>query len=195
MIETDRVTTYQEIRSRIKPGDVIAFSGKDIPSGVVKLATQSCYVHVAIVVWCDRKNILIAESHVDWSLPSVGTGDRGLGVQLQWLDDRIATQNAPIWWAALKKPLEESGLSRMRQWVQDIENQKIPYDFVQAIGVGLEFVGLKVNQQDDRAYFCSELVTCALQLAGAVDKTLNPAQQTPAHVMGFDCFEGAIVIK
>jgi hypothetical protein len=187
---------YQSIRRLIKPGDVIAFSGKDIPSGMVKLATQSKYVHVAIVVWRDVKNILIAESHVDVSLPSVGTGKKALGVQLQWLDDRITQQKSPTWWAALKTPLDESGLAKLRQWVQEIENQKVPYDFLQAIGVGLESLGLKgLNHQDDRAYFCSELVTCALQLAGAIDTSLNPAQQTPAHVMAFPCFEPEILIK
>jgi hypothetical protein len=187
---------YQSIRSQIKPGDVIAFSGKDLPSGVVKLATQSKYVHVAIVIWRDVKNILIAESHVDLSLPSVGTGEKALGVQLQWLDDRISQQPPPIWWAALKEPLDEAGLAKMRQWVQEIENQKIPYDFLQAIGVGLESLGLKrFNQQDDRAYFCSELVTCALQQAGAIDAQLNPARQTPATVMAFSCFEPEVLIK
>jgi hypothetical protein len=187
---------YQSIRSQIKPGDVIAFSGKDIPSGVVKLATQSKYVHVAIVIWRDVKNILIAESHVDLSLPSVGNGKKALGVQLQWLDDRITQQPSPIWWAALKTPLDESGLVTLRQWGQEIENQNIPYDFRQAIGVGLESLGLKrFNQQDDRAYFCSELVTCALQLAGAIDHELNPARQTPAHVMAFSCFEPEVLIK
>jgi hypothetical protein len=187
---------YQSIRSQIKPGDVIAFSGKDLPSGVVKLATQSKYVHVAIVIWRDVKNILIAESHVDVSLPSVGNGKKALGVQLQWLDDRITQQKSPIWWAALKTPLDEAGLAKLRQWSQEIEHQNIPYDFRQAIGVGLESLGLKrFNQQDDRAYFCSELVTCALQLAGAIDHELNPARQTPAHVMAFSCFEPEVLIK
>jgi hypothetical protein len=190
------MTDYIQYKPQIKPGDVIAFSGKDLPSGVVKLATQSKFVHVAIVIWRDVKNILIAESHVDVSLPSVGTGAKALGVQLQWLDDRIAQQPAPIWWAALKKPLDETGLIKLRQWGQDVEHQQIPYDFVQAIGVGLEAMGIKqINQQDDRAYFCSELVTCALQLAGAVDQQLNPAQQTPANVMAFPCFEPEILIK
>ncbi|NJM44950.1 MAG: hypothetical protein HC860_01325 [Alkalinema sp. RU_4_3] len=187
---------YQSIRSLIKPGDVIAFSGKDLPSEVVKLATQSEYVHVAIVIWRDANNILIAESHIDLSLPSVGTGKKALGVQLQWLDDRLAQQQSPTWWAALKTPLDEAGLAKLRQWSQEIESQNIPYDFLQAIGVGLESLGLKrYNQQDDRAYFCSELVTCALQLAGAIDDQLNPARQTPASVMAFSCFEPEVLLK
>jgi hypothetical protein len=43
--------------------------------------------------------------------------------------------------------------------------------------------------------FCSELVTCALQLAGVVDETLNPSAQTPADVMEFSCFQEPVLIQ
>jgi hypothetical protein len=64
---------YPELCELARPGDVIVFTGKDIPSSVVKLATQSDYVHVAIVLAVIDEHpegqILIAESHIDSSLP------------------------------------------------------------------------------------------------------------------------------
>jgi hypothetical protein len=195
------VSSYEAVRSQIKPGDVIAFSGSDLPAKVVKVATASQYVHVAIVTWVDQrvdKNnaILIAESHVDWSLPSVGTGDRRLGVQFQWLSDRMDTQPPPIWWVPLKQRLDEAGLIQMQRWLQRVEDEKTPYDFRQAIGAGL--MSLKVgmtNPADDAAFFCSELVTKSLQIAGVVDASLNASEQLPVNVVQFPCFESPILIK
>ena len=42
--------SYAELRSQINPGDIIVFSSKDLPSQIVKIATQSDYVYVAIVL-------------------------------------------------------------------------------------------------------------------------------------------------
>jgi hypothetical protein len=71
LIEAAKATMW----ANVKPGDI--FSGSGLPSPMVKRATQSEYVHVAIVAWGDRRvtqhhAILLAESHIDVSLPSVG---------------------------------------------------------------------------------------------------------------------------
>jgi hypothetical protein len=195
------VSSYESVRSRIKPGDVIAFSGQDLPAQVVKVATQSPYVHVAIVTWVDQRadrnnGILIAESHVDASLPSVGTGDRCLGVQFQWLNDRMDTQPPPIWWMPLKLPLAAESLAQMQCWLQQVEDQKTPYDFKQAIGAGLVSLKMGISNRDDAsALFCSELVTRSLQIAGVVDAKINASEQIPANVVQFDCFEPPVLIK
>ncbi|MBL1176438.1 hypothetical protein [Pantanalinema sp. GBBB05] len=193
---------YAQIRDRLKPGDVIAFSGKDFPSTGVKVATCSSFVHVAIVFQAHEPgsyedSVLIAESHIDTSLPSVGTGKRILGVQLQWLAQRIAATDCPVWWAALKQPLNSNALSQMQQWLLEVEQRRIPYDFVQAIGAGFDLLdhwGLE-NRTDDSALFCSELVTRALQIAAVLDMTVNAAEQTPLDVMQFSCFQPIVVIK
>jgi hypothetical protein len=201
MMASESFQPYATARAHIKPGDVIAFSGHDLPAQVVKVATQSPYVHVAIVVWADSRaaqndGILIAESHIDRSLPSVGTGVRRFGVQLQWLKDRVATQAGPIWWIPLRVPLAADAAQRMSQWLQMKEAGQVPYDFPQAITVGLEALGLKVrNREDDGAYFCSELVARSLQVAGVLDATVNAAAQTPAHIIQLPCFAPLVLIK
>ncbi|MBE9032467.1 hypothetical protein IQ266_22270 [filamentous cyanobacterium LEGE 11480] len=192
---------YADMRSQVKPGDIFAFSGSDLPSQVVKLATRSQYVHVAIVVWVDsrvaRNNaILIAESHVDTSLPSVGTGEHGLGVQLQWLNDRVETQPGPIWWIPLAESISEDGIIKMRRWLQMTEAEQTPYDFKQAIAIGLVALGWDgLSQADDEAFFCSELVAKALQVAGVLEPEINPACHSPADVIDLPCFNAPILLK
>jgi hypothetical protein len=187
---------YETLCQAMRIGDVITFSGKDIPSDVVKFATQSPYVHVAIVHSVDpqaipQQAILIAESHIDISLPSVGTGKRILGVQFQWLYDRLLQNPGNAWWTPLKAPLTPAQIAQMQVWLQTMESQQVPYDFMQAIGLG---IALK-NHPDDSALFCSELVTCALQIADAIDPSINPATQSPADVMQFPCFKPPILIQ
>ncbi|HEY9626420.1 MAG TPA: hypothetical protein V6C84_03895 [Coleofasciculaceae cyanobacterium] len=193
---------YAAIRRQIQPGDVFAFSGTDFPSQVVKLATQSPYVHVAIVFSTahgDRgeDSILIAESHIDRSLPSRGTGKPIRGAQFQWLSERLIACCAPVWWAALKTPLTVAQTAQMQSWLREIEQQQVPYDFVQAIEVGFTTLICAEfrNSPDYSALFCSELVTYALQQAGVVDETLTPADQLPADVMQFPCFNQPILIQ
>ncbi|NJR40906.1 MAG: hypothetical protein HC781_21305 [Leptolyngbyaceae cyanobacterium CSU_1_4] len=194
--------TYPTLCHQIKIGDVITFSGTDFPSEVVKIATQSIYVHVAIAHSVDPQAppetaILIAESHIDRSLPSVGTGKRALGVQFQWLFNRLAQYPGQAWWTPLKTPLTLEGIARLQVWLQTMESQEIPYDFIQAIGAGMAQVEpLQVrNTPDFSALFCSELVTRALQIAGAIDETLNPSEQTAADVMRFPCFKQPRLIQ
>lgn len=174
----------------------------DAPSTVVKLATSSEYVHVAIVLSVQGDPavdpaVLIAESHIDISLPSVGTGKRILGVQTQWLSSRLATAVGPTWWAPLKTPLQAEALDKMQTWLYSLEAQRIPYDFVQAIGAGIDLfdsIGL-CNTANDAALFCSELVTRALQIAGVLDPQINAAEQTPTDVMRFPCFKPLVLIQ
>ena len=197
---------YLAVCDRIQPGDIITFSGLDLPSTVVKVATQSSYVHVAIVFSVEKSAdgaedsnppaILIAESHIDTSLPSVGTGKHTLGVQLQWLHNRLACAQGPVWWAPLRTPLTAGQIQTLQTWLWDVESKGAPYDFVQALGAGFDTcdrLGLE-NTPDESAFFCSELVTYALQKVGVVSPQINPSEQTPADLMAFSCFQQAVLI-
>lgn len=205
-IETTASTTaiakisYAAFRDRVRPGDVIVFTGKDLPSSVVKVATQSDYVHVAIVLSIepDREDhtcVLLAESHIDMSLPSVGTGSCLPGVQVQWLEERLKNMKQPVRWAALHPPLNAAETVKLQSWLWEIEQNKIGYDFIQAIGAGIGgVVSEKVNQTDLSALFCSELVTQALKIVGRVFPEVNPSKTTPVDVMALPCLDHAIEI-
>ncbi len=188
--------SYSELRSQINPGDVIVFSGKDLPSHVVKIATQSDYVHVAIVlsVEDDREDgncILLAESHIDKSLPSVGTGACVQGAQIQWLEERLKTCQDPVRWAKLHPELNPAETVKLQSWLWEIEQAQVGYDYLQAIGAGM---GICSNT-DFSALFCSELVTRGLQIVGRVFPTINASTTTPAAVMAFPCLMPPIEIE
>jgi hypothetical protein len=188
--------SYSELRSQVNPGDVIVFSGKDIPSHVVKIATQSDYVHVAIVlsVEDDRDDgncILLAESHIDTSLPSIGTGECRQGAQVQWLESRLQNCQDPVRWAKLNPELNPAETVKLQSWLWEIEQQKVSYDYLQAISAGMGIC----KTTDFSALFCSELVTRALQLVGRVFPHINPSATTPAQVMAFPCLMSPIEIE
>jgi hypothetical protein len=186
---------YPELCHLARPGDVIVFTGKDIPSSVVKIATQSDYVHVAIVLAVLEEHpdgrILIAESHIDTSLPSIGTGECSQGAQIQWLEDRLKACKDPVRWSALRPPLNPAETAKLQTWLWEIEQNKTGYDFVQAIGAG---IGGICNAPDFSTLFCSELVTYGLQLVGRVFSHVNPSKTTPVEVMAFSCLAPPIEI-
>lgn len=199
---SDPLVLYRPIRDRIKPGDVLTFANSDLPAIVVQTATQSPYVHAAIVLSVTPTAeiddpILIAESHIDLSIPSIGTGERNFGVQTHWLAPKLANRRGKAWWAPLRDPLPEQRLERMQFWLREAEQQHIPYDIVQALGAGIAEITNTHGtiQPDDSALFCSELVTRALQVAGAVANTVNAAEQTPANVMEFSCLASPVLIQ
>ena len=199
---SDPLVLYRQVRDRIKPGDVLTFANSDLPAIVVQTATQSPYVHAAIVLSVTPTDevddpILIAESHIDLRTPSVGTGERNLGVQTHWLAPKLANRRGKAWWVPLREPLPEQRLARMQFWLREAEQQQVPYDIVQALGAGISEIANTrgTMQADDSALFCSELVTRALQVAGVVANTVNASEQTPANIVEFSCLDSPILIQ
>ena len=195
-IPVPNLISYTELRSQINPGDVIVFSGKDLPSHIVKIATQSDYVHVAIVlsVEDDREDgncILLAESHIDTSLPSVGTGEYRQGAQIQWLEKRLETFKDPVHWSKLNPELNPAETIKLQGWLWEIEQAKVGYDYLQAIEAGMGIC----SGTDFSTLFCSELVTHALQMVGRVFPHINPSATTPVQVVAFPCLMAPIEIQ
>ncbi|BAZ03818.1 hypothetical protein [Calothrix sp. NIES-3974] len=65
-------STYENCRDRIQNGDIIAFSGNDIFSDLIRRVTNSCYSHVGIVLDVNMngafgQSILIVESTTEVS--------------------------------------------------------------------------------------------------------------------------------
>lgn len=188
--------SYAELLLQISPGDIIVFSGKDFPSNVVKIATQSDYVHVAIVLSVednreDGNCILLAESHIDVSLPSIGTREYRKGAQIQWLEKRLQTCKDPVRWSKLNPELNPAETVKLQGWLWEIEQSKVGYDYLQAIGAGMGIFGTT----NFSALFCSELVTLALQIVGRVYPHINPSATTPAQVMALPCLSAPIEIQ
>lgn len=186
----------------MKTGDAIAFSGKAGFSNLIKWVTKSLYSHVGLVLTARLgggfgPSVLIVESTTETDLTDVYNRQVIKGVQLHWLSKRIQMYDGEVFWVPLKEPLPTEGKTQMEAWLRETHNQRVPYDSVQVMGAGLDLfdrLGLH-NQPDFSKLFCSELVTRALQIASAIDFSINPSEQTPKNVVDFPCFHAPILLK
>lgn len=188
-----RIKPYLDLRENIQMLDVIAFSGKGRMSEIIKWKTKSEISHVGIVykVFPQAGNgsrVMLIESTTLGNLPDIKTGELRKGVQLQFLSQRLASYDGEAWLYPLRTIVSDANLARTQDWLTSAHTQKIEYDSFQAIGAGLDFfdrlLGIE-NKEDLSSLFCSELVTKAFQIAGLVDKSVNPSEMTPKDVCDF----------
>lgn len=183
----------------IKVGDLIVYSGKTIMDKVVQWDTNSHYSHVSIVCDVDHSprstpRVLIIEISMSTKLNNVHGKKAIRGVQLHSLSEWIDAykDQGEIWWLPLSTKLSAEGQARMQAWLKDVFKRQVPYSVSKTILAGLnQKLGLKFQPAINLfGLFCSELVTKALQLAGAVDPFIHPSQQSPKDVVNFPCFAG-----
>ena len=175
----NQTCSYDGVCHQIQPGDVIAFSGLDISSETVKLATGSTVSHVGIILDLtmqgDRLQPLVMES-------SPIEGFNGVGIQP--LATRVSGYAGPIWWLPLKPAVRRQlKLSKFQQFLK--QQDKKPYDPIQAINSGLKLFRkipllgrATANQENFDQLFCSELAAAGLKNAGVLP-SVNPSEMTP----------------
>lgn len=194
---------YEQYRSQMQTGDLIAFSGNGGFSNVIKWATKSDYSHVGIVVKSDLGNgfgddsILIIESTLETTVLDANNKQVIKGVQMHWLSKRIDMYNGSVSWLGLKNPLNPHKKAEMEAWLRETHNQKVRYDYLQIYNAAIDWfdeLGLS-NQPEFSTLFCSELVAKALKIAGAIDPSINPSEQTPDDAIEYPCFKDAVVLK
>jgi hypothetical protein len=190
-------SSYSEVRSQMKPGDVIAFAGKDNFSDVIKWATRSNVSHVGVVfetkvMFEDEAQpgviVDVMESTTLYVDPV--TGKRTSGVQRSRLSDRIKYHNGQIWWLPLSdRSRQNLDLKKFADFM--LHHDKREYDLPQAILAGvdtLDKLGVTKNTEDFAKFFCSELVAAALEASGVIGK-INASEVTPIDLCCFSLFE------
>ncbi len=198
-----KIVQYHDICQHIQSGDVIAFAGDDLLSGVVRLSTKSSVSHVGIA-WVqdqfsenqppkndadqpstpraigsiDLINVDIIEAHplyFDREARTVKTG-----VQRNSLNKLIDHYRGQIWWLPLS-PTKRQDFNFQKFIAFILENEQRAYDFVQAALAGLDLLdhwGLTQTQEDYSKFFCSELVAAAFKTAGIIEQ-MNASEITP----------------
>ncbi|MGD1903317.1 MAG: hypothetical protein ACFB9N_13875 [Geitlerinemataceae cyanobacterium] len=197
------LTTYEQYRSQIKTGDVIAFSGNAGFSHFIRWATGSIYSHVGIVLNTDLgtggdDSVLVIESRTDTKGRDAAGAQLVKGVQLHWLSKRILGFDGAVWLFPLQRALDAEKQARMQSWLRQTNNQVIAYDAIQTLGAGLDMfdrVGLTFNDENLSTLFCSELVAKALQIAGLLDDNLNPSEFTPSDVVNLPLYGQPLQFK
>lgn len=194
---------YSQYRNNMKTGDVIAFSGNSRVSRLIQWKTGSRYSHVGIVIEADIKgglgqSVLMMESTAICNQPDVLGKKMIKGVQMHFLSNRLESYDGSAWWISLKELLPHYAAFNMQQWLREKRSEHIKYDTIQALGAGIDILDWIPGIQNDRdfsSFFCSELVTKALQIAGIVNDNINPSEQTPADVAAMPCFGSPIQVK
>jgi hypothetical protein len=178
------------------------FSGRAGFSTMIKLLTNSEYSHVGILL--NDKSILLGEmvllieSTTEIQLSDADGRQAIKGVQLHFLSQRLSMYDGSAFWVPLKNPIPQAQLDQMLTWARNIYAEKVPYPYTQVCGLPLlkieDACGMETRPDYD-AFFCSELVTKALQVAGVLDSFVDPASQTPSDIVNFSCFEKPVQIK
>jgi hypothetical protein len=188
-------SSYHEIRARMLPGDVVAFSGKNNFSDVIKWATGATVSHVGIVCSVETGSgdvaVHIMEStflHRDHT-----TGKSSGGVLRNRLCHHIESYEGHIWWLPLSADARERlDLERLARFL--MAHQGKGYDVAQAVCSALDalddtpMLGAATRNEEDFArFFCSELAAAALEAGGVIGK-INASEVTPIDLCSFSLF-------
>lgn len=194
------IADYKEVRNRMKPGDIIAFSGKGHFSEIIKWATRSTVSHVGIVyeskvIFGDtpQKGTVVDVMEATTLYEDPDTGEKIAGVQRNRMSNRAKYYNGEMWWL----PLSEASREKLDMKVfTDFLMHQVgkSYDMPQAVKSALDAFDkvplLKkttYNSEDFSSFFCSELAVAALDTAGMIEQ-INSSEVTPIDLCRFNIF-------
>lgn len=173
---------YDQLRSDLKTGDIVLYSGNAPISTIIKIATSSKWSHVGMVVRVpDLLFVSVWESTKQGThLLDLDSGQIRKGVQLVPLSDRILTYGGRI---ALRR-LEGANLQNPdyeRLWALRQKLSKRPYETDKIELLKAAYDGpLGKNDEDLRSLFCSELVAEAYQALGLLATRKPSNEYVPA---------------
>lgn len=159
---------YSDVRSDLKTGDLVLFSGASFFSSVIKWAVGGKWSHVGVVVRLPAVpgRVALWESTTLADLPDVETGRAAAGVQLVWLSERLASYAGEFKLRALDRPVTaemEEALTAKR-----VELSGRPYEQEKLDLINAAFDGWFGESRGERLHslFCSELIAEAYQAMG-----------------------------
>ena len=158
--------TYEEIRDRVQPGDIVAFGGYGLLSRVIKAISGSPVSHVSTIVAPSQG---AEEPRVVEATVRFGEEDATVTVGTSPLRNRL-DYDGDIWWLPLRPAVRARfDVGRFKRFLEEADGA--PFD----VGGGF-FVLVRdllqrlklVEARELETYFCSELVAEALESGGAV---------------------------
>ena len=189
--------TYVEARELMKPGDVIAFGGKGHFSEIIKFATFSSVSHVGIILQTKIPEEENSKRFFNQIIESTSLNGFN-GVNVSRFSDRLSTYEGELWWLPLNKKIRDD-LFDQKKFFDFLFNQakdRKPYDTPQALKSAVDALdnlpfgmhGPGYNKEDFSKFFCSELVSAGLEIAGAVD-SVNASEVTPIDLCRWSIYE------
>lgn len=185
--------TYGVARNQMKPGDVIAFSGRGAFSKIIKLATHSSVTHVGIIL--QTKLLIDGNPQAGFfnQIIESTTLNGFSGVTINRLSNHIDTYDGEMWWL----PLNDTVRSKLNfKGFYDflLHQERKPYAIPQAIKSALDALdkipllgSATYNIEDFSKFFCSELAAAALEAGGAIS-SINSSEITPIDLCKFSIY-------
>lgn len=184
--------SYEEVQTRIKAGDVIAFGGSSHFSGIIKMAIRAEVSHIGIILQTQVK-----ENGTGKLFSYIIDSTSRQGVAISKLDDRLDEYDGDVWWLPLQQDIRNNRFDQQAfyEFLSCQEGKK--YDHRQAAGSAIDIFdqfpfrlrGPGYNKEDFRRFFCSELVAAGLKMAGALPMTINASEATPIDVCRWRIYE------
>jgi hypothetical protein len=175
--------------SQIRAGDIIAFQGAGVLSGLIE-AFSAGPSHIGIIRQSWHPNaitILMSESTID--------GARN-GVQTNPLADRLANYDGAAFWLPLSEEVHEAiDWFKFYQFIGGAEDfvKYATNDLFDFILRDLPIAGVRLWQQEDRARMvCSGFVTAALEAAGVL-RGINWSKVSPQDLVEMKLYRGDAV--
>jgi len=183
--------TYEEARSGMQVGDVIAFGGSSHFAGIIKAAIRAEVSHIGIIL------------HANVTNPQTGVPDHELmdstarrGVAVSRLRERVQEYDGEVWWLPLRQDLRETQFDSQAFGTFLTSQEGKKYDQWQAAGSAIDVFdhlprglnGPGYNREDFTRFFCSELVAAGLKAGGMLPQTVNTSEATPIDVCRWNIY-------
>lgn len=171
----------EQMRAKLKTGDIVLFSGKGGISAGIKWATLSRWSHVGmIVVLPEYDFVTVWESTTLSSLVDLDTKVPHKGVQLVPLSSRIEGYDGEVAVRQLEGiSFDESDLKNLMELRREVSGREYEQDQIELIKAAYDGP-LGRNSEDLTSLFCSELLAEAYQRLGLLSEEKPSNEYTPA---------------
>lgn len=185
--------TYEVLRTQLKTGDIVLFSGKSGISAGIKWMTLSRWSHVGMILRLPEYDfVTIWESTTLSNLVDLDTKTPTKGVQLVPLSDRVDKYQGEIAVRQLRElELTKTDIDNLMALRRDITGRPYEEDKIELIKAAYDGPFGR-NAEDLSSLFCSELVAEAYQALGLLDESTPANEYVPAD---FSEKEGLTLLK
>jgi hypothetical protein len=164
--------SYEDIRLKIRNGDVLMYKGRSFASRVIRIITRSAYSHAGLAVWWNER-LMVMEAV-------------GKGVIVTPLSANVAHYHGNVEWFSSVEEVSEEERKRLVTFAQQELGKEYATWKAIVIGIFLLFkqdVEKKDKLRREKKLFCSHYVAEAYNAIGRdLKKGLSDRFMSPADV-------------
>ena len=190
-----KLPLYAAVRNQMRPGDIIAFSGRAVISRIIQIFTHSPVTHVATVRQAMHQNgpddVLVTESTISKTrngpqtnrLSDVLTTDYGIGSQAAWLP--IKNRLRP-----------QIDLQRFYAFIGGVEDH-CKYDITGLVlyaATFLPFAGPLIERSEDPTQMFCDAYSIAIFEASGLLRGINYRKMIPQDLCEMGLYERSVPI-